>query len=399
MPSSAEPAASPLPGVDRAAFAVAFTERLRARGARVDLDAAGTLARALAVRLPDDVGELYWTARVCLVRRSEDLARFDAVFADAFEGGVPRAETTPAPSSLRVRDASPGTSGGDEPEGAASGGLPWTTLSSSGESDDDEESHELPELSPSALEARAEEPFERLSDAEVALLGEWLATLCPDPPRRRTRRRARGGSGGKVALRATLARARRTGWEPLTLVRERPRKRPRRVVVLCDVSGSMRAQAAVHLHLARALTSLMETETFTFGIRTTRLTPLLRRGTVEDAVAKVTEAVTDRFGGTRIAASLRELLASRHGALLRGAVVVVLSDGWDSDPAESMTAAMTRLRRRAHRVVWANPRAAAPGFTPSTGGMSAALPHCDALLPAHSFTALRDVIEAVTTER
>lgn len=397
MPSSADSAASPLPGVDRAAFAVAFTERLRARGARVDLDAAGTLARALAVRLPDDVGELYRTARVCLVRRSEDLAHFDAVFAAAFEGGVREAETTPVPASLRVRDDSPGTSGGDEPEGKASGGLPWATLSSSGESDE-EEDHELPELSPSDLESRAEEPFERLSDAEIALLGEWLATLRPGPPRRRTRRRARGGSGGEVALRATLARARRTGWEPLTLVRERPEKRPRRVVVLCDVSGSMRAQAAAHLHLARALTSLMETETFTFGTRSTRLTPLLRRGTVEEAVVKVTEAVTDRFGGTRIAASLRELLASRHGALLRGAVVVVLSDGWDSDPAESMTAAMTRLRRRAHRVVWANPRVAAPGFTPSTGGMSAALPHCDALLPAHSFAALREVIEAVTDE-
>lgn len=396
MPSSAESAASPLPGVDRAAFAVAFTERLRARGARVDLDAAGTLARALATRLPDDVGTLYWTARVCLVRRAEDLPRFDAVFAAAFEDGVPRTETTPAPSSLRVRDESPGSSDGGEPEGTASGGLPWVTLSSVER--DDEESHELPEPSPSALEVRADEPFERLSGTEAALLGEWLATLRPDPPRRRTRRRARGRSGGRVALRATLARARRTGWEPLTLVRERPEKRPRRVVVLCDVSGSMRAQAAAHLHLARALTRLLETETFTFGTRPTRLTPLLRRGTVDEAQAKVTEAVTDRFGGTRIAASLRELLASRHGALLRGAVVVVLSDGWDSDSPEAMTAAMKRLRRRAHRVVWANPRAAAHGFTPSTGGMSAALPHCDALLPAHSFTALREVIEAVVTE-
>lgn len=398
MPSSAESAASPLPGVDRAAFAIAFTERLRARGARVDLDAAGTLARALATRLPDDVGALYWTARVCLVRRAEDLPRFDAVFAAAFEGGAPGAETTPAPSSLRVRDESPGTShGGDEPEGTASGGLPWATLSSP-EERDDEESHELPELSPSDLESRADQPFERLSDTEAALLGEWLATLRPDPPRRRTRRRTRGRFGGKVALRATLARARRTGWEPLTLVRERPEKRPRRVVMLCDVSGSMRAQAAAHLHLARALTSLLETETFGFGTRTTRLTPLLRRGTVEEAVAKVSEAVTDRFGGTRIAASLRELLASRHGALLRGAVVVVLSDGWDSDSPEAMTAVMKRLRRRAHRIVWANPRAAAHGFVPSTGGMSAALPHCDALLPAHSFAALREVVEAVSAE-
>lgn len=398
MPSSADRVASPLPGVDRAAFTVALTERLRTRGARVDLDAAGTLARALAARLPDTVGDLYWTTRVCLVRRAEDLAIFDAVFAEVFEDGVPGAETTPAPATLRVRDESPDLpDGGDEPEGAASGGLPWATLSSSGESND-EEAHELPELSPSDLESRAEEPFERLSDAECALLGEWLAAVRLRLPRRITRRRRLGGSSGKVALRATLARARRTGWEPVELVRERPQRRPRPVVVLCDVSGSMRAQAAGHLQLARALASMTQTEVFTFGTRLTRLTPLLRRGTVTEALERVTAAVEDRFSGTRISASLRELLASRHGGVVRGATVVVLSDGWDSDSAEEMATTMQKLRRRAHRVVWANPRAAAPGFTPATGGMSAALPYCDVFLPAHNFVALRDVIEAVAAD-
>ena len=399
MPSSADRVASPLPGVDRAAFVVALTERLRARGVRVDLDAAGTLARALASRFPATLADLYWTSRVCLVSRVEDLATFDAVFAQAFEDGAPGVEGSPAPASLRVRDESPGVPDqGEEPEGSASGGLPWATLSSSSEGEDDEEAHELPELSPSALEALAEEPFERLSEAECALLGEWLATVRSRLPRRITRRRRSGTSGGKVALRATLARARRTGWEPVELVRERPQRRPRPVVVLCDVSGSMRAQSAGHLQLARALTSMTRTEVFTFGTRLTRLTPLLGRGTVDEVLEKVTEAVEDRFAGTRISASLRELLASRHGGVVRGAVVVVLSDGWDSDPPEEMRAAMERLRRRAHRVVWANPRAAAPGFSPTTGGMAAALPYCDVFLPAHSFAALREVIEAVATD-
>lgn len=396
MPSSADRVASPLPGVDRAAFVVALSERLRARGVRVDLDAAGTLARVLAARFPATLADLYWMSRVCLVGRREDLALFDAVFAQAFEDGVPGVESSPAPASLRIRDESPGVPDqGEEPEGSASGGLPWATLSSSPESEDDEESHELPELSPSALEALAEEPFEKLSEAECALLGEWLAAVRSRLPRRITRRRRSGTSSGKVALRATLARARRTGWEPVELVRERPQRRPRPVVVLCDVSGSMRAQTAGHLQLARALASMPRTEVFTFGTRLTRLTPLLGRGTVDEVLERVTEAVRDRFCGTRISASLRELLASRHGGVLRGAVVVVLSDGWDSDPPEEMTAAMRRLRRRAYRVVWANPRAAAPGFSPTTGGMAAALPLCDAFLPAHSFTALREVIEAV----
>ncbi|MBR8744847.1 CoxE [Nocardiopsis sp. MG754419] len=382
--------------MDRAAFVVAFVERLRARGARVDLDAAGTWARALAVGLPETAGRLYWTARVCLVRRAEDLAVFDTVFATAFDGGVPGAESrSEVTSTTRVRDASRGSR--DDAEGPAGGapeGLPWATLPPTQERD--EATQESPDLSPSELEARSEEPFERLSEAECAALAAWATDAARRPPRRRGRRRRPRGSGGRVALGPTLARARRTGWEPLELVRERPVRRARRVVVVCDVSGSMRAQSAAYLHLAGSLASTARAEVFTIGTRPTRLTPLLRRGTVDEAVSRATEAVADRFGGTRISAGLRELLASRHGTLLRGAVVVVFSDGWDGDPPEAMAAAMARLRRRSHRVVWANPRAAAPGFAPSTGGMSAALPYCDVVVPAHSFAALREVVEALT---
>ncbi|GAB3697337.1 vWA domain-containing protein [Nocardiopsis oceani] len=391
---------SPLPAVDRAAFTVAFTERLRAHGVRVDLDSASTLARALAVEPPDSLDRLYWTARVCLVRRHGDLAPFDSVFAAVFGGSVPGDEGTSSLPRLRARsDAAPEPGNGPEQEGSAGAGLPWVTLAPDvGGPEEQDPPNSLPELAPSAVEALADEPFEQLSETEVARLGAWLAELRPRLPRRRGRRQRPGRSRGKVAVRATLARARRTGWEPVELVRSRPVPRPRRVVVLCDVSGSMRAQAAAYVHLMRAFAVAVDTEAFAFGTRLTRLTPLLRDGTAEGAVARATGAVDDRFGGTRIAASLRELLASRHGASLRGAVVVVASDGWDSDPPEAMAAAMARLRRRAHRVVWANPRAAAPGFEPSTGGMSTALPYCDALLPAHTFEALRGVVEAVAAQ-
>jgi uncharacterized protein with von Willebrand factor type A (vWA) domain len=105
--------------------------------------------------------------------------------------------------------------------------------------------------------------------------------------------------------------------------------------------------------------------------------------------------VNDRFGGTRIASNLRALLASHHGGATRGAVVIIASDGWDSDDPAALAAVMARLRRRAHRVIWMNPRAAAPGFEPLVGAMAAALPHCDELLPAHNLRALAGVIAAI----
>ncbi|WP_017583819.1 vWA domain-containing protein [Nocardiopsis valliformis] len=386
--------------MDRAAFAIGLTERLRAHGVRVDLDAAATLSRALAVAPPSGLDGLYWTLRVCLVRRRCDLAAFDSVFAAVFGDGVPGDESTSPLAAPRSRaDGSPAPDPGPEQEGTVGAGLPWVTLPpASGEPQESAPSTTLPELLPSELEALARAPFDQLSETETAQLGTWLAQLGPRLPRRRVRRRAAGRSGRGVALRPTLARARRTGWEPLELVRTRPVTRPRRVVVLCDVSGSMRAQASAYVHLMRAFALAVETEAFAFGTRLTRLTPLLREGTAEAAVARATGAVDDRFGGTRIAANLRTLLASRHGVAVRGAVVVVASDGWDGDAPEAMTAAMERLRRRAHRVVWANPRAAAPGFEPTVSGMAAALPFCHALLPAHTFAALKDVVEAVARE-
>ncbi len=104
----------------------------------------------------------------------------------------------------------------------------------------------------------------------------------------------------------------------------------------------------------------------------------------------------DRFGGTRIATTVDALLRSRHGAALRGATVVIASDGWDTDPPEAMDRAMQRLRRRAHAVIWVNPRVAAPGYEPVVGGMAAALPHCDELLSGHSLRTLIEVVSAIT---
>jgi hypothetical protein len=198
-----------------------------------------------------------------------------------------------------------------------------------------------------------------------------------------------------VALRPTIARARRTGWEPVELVRVAPVPRQRKVVMLCDVSQSMQPQVTAYFHLMRALATVAGGETFAFATRLTRLTPVLRHKSAELAVSLATERVTDRFGGTRIAASVTELLASHHGSAVRGGIVVIGSDGWDSEPPEELARAMARLRRRAHRVVWVNPRAAAPGFQPLVGTMAAALPYVDVLLPADDVRSLAGVVTEI----
>jgi uncharacterized protein with von Willebrand factor type A (vWA) domain len=156
----------------------------------------------------------------------------------------------------------------------------------------------------------------------------------------------------------------------------------------------MQAQATAYLHLMRGL-ALRGGETFAFATRLTRLTAVLAHRSAELAVAEASAKVDDRFGGTRIATNVEALLASRHGQRVRGAIVIVASDGWDADPPERLARAMARLRHRAFRVVWVNPRAAAPGFAPRVAAMAAALPYCDELLPADTFASLAHVLDRV----
>jgi uncharacterized protein with von Willebrand factor type A (vWA) domain len=210
-------------------------------------------------------------------------------------------------------------------------------------------------------------------------------------------------AGGKrIDLRATMNASRETGWESLKLARTRPRRRPRRVVLACDVSRSMQPYAAVYLHLMRAAALRrhgLRPEVFAFSTSLTRLTSVLSHRSAEVALRKANAKVTDRYGGTFIGRSLGTLLAPPHGNALRGAVVIIASDGWDADPPEVLAHAMARLRRRAATVAWLNPRAAQGDFRPLAGSMAAALPYCDLFLPAHSLTGLRELLMALTRPR
>jgi uncharacterized protein with von Willebrand factor type A (vWA) domain len=384
-----------LRGVDRAAFATAFAVRLRQHGVPVGLTGIEDFACALDVSPPDSMSRLYWAARIALVRQRSELAMFNAVFEAVFvhagfsidprTGQVQRESPTREDALISLpRPAA---------EPAQAEGLPWATLppvvSSSEDSDSDAS---VPERLASELEALTDVPFEELNQRDLELLARWLEDGLRTWPTRRSRRRAPGPAGRQVALRPTIARSRRTGWEPVELVQVHPVRRPRKVVMLCDVSQSMQAQIPAYFHLMRSLTVVAGGEAFAFATTLTRLTPVLRHKSTSQAIEQATDKVTDRFGGTRIATSVNALLSSHHGNAVRGGIVVIGSDGWDSEPPEQLAVAMARLRRRAHRLIWINPRVAAPDFEPLVGTMAAALPFCDELLPAHDFRSLAAVV-------
>ncbi len=390
-----------LGGVDRAAFAVSFVARLRSRGVPVGFTGIDTLVRALAVTALDSRASLYWAARVTLVRRLDDLATFDAVFAAIFDQAVLALDPNARRQSVR-----PGPREGEGhaaiPHGAKEevngGGLPWATRPKVvAQADASDSPLSVPQRLLGSLAGLTEVAFEQLRPEEILLLAEWLASVARRWPTRASRRFRIDARGTRAALRPTLARARRTGWEPIELVSVGRVDRPRRVVMVCDVSESMQAQTTAYLHLMRALALGGQAEVFAFATTLTRLTPVLAHRSAEVAIDAATARVTDRFGGTRIATNLQRLLSSHHGAAVRGAIVIVASDGWDSDPPEQLAAVMARLSRRAHRVLWINPRVGAPGFEPRVSTMAAALPYCDRLLAAGTFAALGHVIAEIAS--
>jgi uncharacterized protein len=401
---TATPSGPLLRAVDRAAFVVAFGERLRRAGVPVTFTSLRTLTDALDVSPPSSVAELYWLCRVSLVKKAHDLATFEAVFELVFRDAVlvvhgqaagPRADT-----AIEI----PATGHGSANSIENGQGLPWHSLPHDLPHDvraeeAPAEGRGVPDLLPSAVEALADVGFDELDEGQLELVGAWLERAYARWPTRRSRRSRVHTSGRRVALRETIAASRRTGWEPVRLTRTRPVVRPRLLVVVTDVSASMQPYASAYLHLMRALARSGRAETFAFSTSLTRVTPALRHHSARVAMEKATAEVSDRYGGTHLAGSLHDLLRSRHGNALRGGVLVIASDGWDSDDPERLAAVLARIRLRAHRVVWLNPRAAAPGFEPRVGAMAAALPFCDAFLSAHSVRAVTEALDVILEHR
>ena len=396
-------------GVDRALFAASYARRLRRAGIDVSLTSIERCAASLDVVGPMSVAEAYWVLRLSFVTRLHDVAIFDEVFEAVFDvvlhiemGWMPN-EPMPRRSVERRDDDDRLVGLQRSLQGAATPvSLPWATLPSAGDADDAADEPDdavgMPELHPVPSAAEMDRPFDLLDQAELDRVGEWLEADAAAWPRRRSRRRGRARSGGRVAMRRTMRGAMRTGGDVILLHHDRPQRRPRPVVVLLDVSGSMESYARIYLHLTRPLALVHRAEVFAFATELHRITPAIRARTCDGAIEHMNTVVGDRFSGTRVANSLTMLLRHRTWSTsLRGAVVLICSDGWDSDDPADLTRAMKRLSLLAHRIVWVNPRAAADGFAPLTGGMAAALPHCDAFLAGHTARSMRDVVDALCT--
>jgi uncharacterized protein len=390
--------------IDLPALATALGQRLRAAGVPTTPERASRFARALALVAPVRRAELYWTARSVFVSSQAQLPTFDRVFAAVFDPALepdeergdpysPALSSSPSerPPAPRARSV-PGERGSEE-GGGMRGTVSWPR--------DDREAREVevPLAAASEEERLRKKSFEALDPYELERIRHLMESLELAAPRRRSRRRRRARRGEHLDLRRTLRTSLRTGGDPMTLASRSRRTRPRRLVLLCDISGSMEPYARAYLHLlTSAVASGAPAEAFVFATRLTRLTRALGGRDPEAAIQRAVAAAPDWSSGTRIGEALRAF-NDRYGrrGLARGAVLVILSDGWErADPA-LVGREMERLARLAHRIVWVNPRAGAPGFSPGAGGMAAALPHCDALVSGHSLDALDEVAEAIAT--
>ena len=358
----------PVPGY--AGFAAALRE------AGVPCDGHRVQAYLAAVGEVDiaEPTQLYWAGRLTLCSSPDDLPRYEEAFSQWFSIEPP----------LRPRMRSPA------PKQARIAPLTETT---SGDSETSEGADQL-KVAASSAEVLRHRDLAELTKAEREHLRELLATLRLTPPKRPAARMSpsrRGRLDPPRTLRAMLA----SGGEPVRLARMRRGSRPRRVVLLIDVSGSMSPYADALLRFAHVFTrcSPMSVEVFTLGTRLTRVTRQLRQRDPEHAMLAAGTAVPDFAGGTRLGETLRAFLDrwGRRG-LARRAVVTIFSDGWERGDPTLLGEQLAGLRRLAHAVFWVNPHVGRAGYAPVQSGIVAALPHLDRLLAGHTLATLERLL-------
>lgn len=383
-----------------AGVAASLGHALHESGVPVTPERSVRFARAVTAANPSTHDEVYWLGRVTLLTSQEQVPVYNRVFDRVFLGifhvpteGSPDlsiAPPEPSRSSDQTSDAPFGESAVD-PGGHATASTPG---SPSEELDDDQDPNRLAAVS--VTERLAERSFAECTEDELNLLRLLIDRLPVIPPPRRARRLRRHVRGTRLDLRATLRRSHRTAGDPVRLVQRTQTERPRRVVLLADVSGSMEPYARIYLHLMRGAVQALGAEAFVFATRLTRLTRSLGETDADSAYRRALEAAPDWSGGTRIGRALATFL-DEHGrrGMARGAVVVIVSDGWEIDTPELVATSMERLSRLAHHVVWVNPRKASESYEPLVGGMAAALPFVDTFVSGHSLRALEEVMEAI----
>jgi uncharacterized protein with von Willebrand factor type A (vWA) domain len=357
---------------------------MRAGGAKLGIGDLITAHRALAAADPSSREDSFLALRAALCKRHADLevfvAAFDATFgATRAEPEHPAADFPDALTLVLPRVGVPPARGAHGPPPDTEAPVPsaW-----------------------SAVELLRTRDFAELSDAERALAARLVRRIALRGPTRKSRRtrpaRRRGAHppGARPDVRRTVRASLRYAGEPIERHWREPRTKPRPVVLVCDVSGSMEPYARMLLQYMQAwVAARRRVEAFVFGTRLTRVTLELRGRDPDAAVARAAAAVSDWSGGTRIGDSVAELNREHGRRIGRGAVAIVLSDGWDRGDPDQLAEEMARLARCSHSLIWLNPLKAHEGYEPLTRGMRAALPHVDHFLAGNSIASLEELAE------
>ena len=371
----------PSDAADALDTAVAFARTVRSTGVPVTTGRIRAFVEALEVLDAGRRLDVYWAGRSTLCGNRDDLGRYDRAFEAFFEGEAPHTRLRPGtPSSQRpqLRSLTAPLHGGDD-------------------DGDDDELHLT--ASASRHEVLRQRDLASLTPADRDLVNRLLAAMSLPGEPRRTRRHHPWHRGG-LDEHATVREALRGMGDPRVLHRRRHRRRPRTVVLLVDVSGSMGTYADALLRFAHVAVGrgggTGRAEAFTIGTRLTRITRELRLRDPEHALRAAGRAIPDWSGGTRLGEVLQAFVDrwGRRGAARR-AVVVVFSDGWERGGTELLGTQAEQLSRLAHRLVWVNPHAGKDGYAPVQGGIVAALPHLDDLLAGHSLDTLEKLLEVV----
>jgi len=353
--------------------AVGFTTTLRQAGHGVSLTSSMLFAEAISAVGVDNPAGVYWAARATLVHRPEDVATFNGIFV-AYWGGLPSGLVWRPPQdevTITMETDDPDALPAEQPSGA----------------DDDD----TITVTYSSVEVLRSKDFAAYSDDELDESRRIMERMRFDGPSRRSRRRRPSRNHlGRLDIHRTVRRAIASGGEPLRLARTTKGEKPRRIVLLLDVSGSMENYARALIRFLHAtVAGRARVEAFALGTRLTRLTRELSSRDPDRALTAAGEAVADWSGGTRLGDGIKSF-NDEWGCrgMARGATVVIMSDGWDRGEPAEMHEQMQRLHRVAHRVIWVNPLKASPGYQPLARGMAAALPHIDDFLEGHSLESL-----------
>jgi len=362
-------------------IAVAFGRLLRGVGLEVPVSRVMSFVEALGLLGLQSRQDVYWAGRSTLVSDPQDLVAFDRAFAVFWEGK--------SASGIVVE-------------------LPPISVTLATDTTEDEADHPEPVETPagptlrvrySALETLREKDFAECSDSELNELQRLMMDLRFTSTTRPSRRRISSKHRTRLPdLRRTVRRALVTGGEPIHREFLEMDRRPRRLVLLLDVSGSMEPYARALVRFAHAtVVGRTRVEAFAIGTRLTRITRELSSRDPDAALRSASAAVADWSGGTRLGATLREFNDSWGlRGMARGAIVVLLSDGWDRGEPEVLAEQMERLHRVSYRQVWVNPLKHTPGYAPLARGMAAALPHTDEFIEGHSFESLEQLAAVVS---